>query len=179
MRRGFSLVSSPEILRIRVHPLLSFASSSECLAADIPPFARTLWAPSWGSLSSSRCEPAESTCVGHPRPNSFRPQRFSRSRRFSPLLILWVCFIPQPRPGFALQGVSPPLSRSTSSVAVPSCCCFRPPANEQVHQFQLAESQLQGFDPFGDPFSRREGLVLGRLDPFLRFQLPRAFLRWP
>jgi len=35
------------------------------------------------------------------------PQRFSRSRRFSPLLALRVCFTPLPRPGFTFQGFVP------------------------------------------------------------------------
>jgi hypothetical protein len=34
----------------------------------------------------------------------FRPQRFSRPRRFPPRLALWVYFTPLPRPGFSLQG---------------------------------------------------------------------------
>jgi hypothetical protein len=42
----------------------------------------------------------------HPRA-SVRPRRFSRPRRFTPPLALRVCFTPQPRPGFALQGFVP------------------------------------------------------------------------
>jgi hypothetical protein len=37
----------------------------------------------------------------------FRPRRFSRPRRLAPLPGSWVCFTPQPRPGFALQGLFP------------------------------------------------------------------------
>jgi hypothetical protein len=37
----------------------------------------------------------------------FRPRRFSRPRRLAPPLALQACFIPQPRPGFALQGFVP------------------------------------------------------------------------
>lgn len=50
-----------------------------------------------------------------PTSPSFRPQRFSRSRRFAPLFASWACFIPQPRPGFAFQGLSPLPSRLDSS----------------------------------------------------------------
>jgi len=69
--------------------------------------------------------PAESTFAephfrsaprrGHPKPASFRPRRFSRPRRFAPPPTLRACFIPQPRPGFALQGFPLTSSRSGSS----------------------------------------------------------------
>jgi hypothetical protein len=54
-------------------------------------------------------------CRGHPKPASFRPRRFSRPRRFTPPPTLRACFIPQPRPGFALQGFPRASSRSGSS----------------------------------------------------------------
>jgi hypothetical protein len=44
--------------------------------------------------------------TGFPRPATFRPQTFSVSRRFTPLLALQAYFIPQPRPGFSCPGVS-------------------------------------------------------------------------
>jgi len=37
----------------------------------------------------------------------FRPRRFARPRRFTPPLPSRACFIPLPRPGFALQGFLP------------------------------------------------------------------------
>jgi hypothetical protein len=46
----------------------------------------------------------------------FRPQRFSRSRRFAPPRTLRAYFIPQPRPGFTFQGFSSLPSRRTSSI---------------------------------------------------------------
>lgn len=52
----------------------------------------------------------------HPRLATFRPRRFARPRRFSPLLALRVYFTPQPRPGFALQGFSLRCSPITSSM---------------------------------------------------------------
>jgi hypothetical protein len=63
----------------------------------------------WSSVPSSRRQPAASTHArGIPVPHaSVRPRRFSRPRRFTPPLALRVCFTPQPRPGFALQGVVP------------------------------------------------------------------------
>lgn len=45
-----------------------------------------------------------------------RPQAFSASRRFAPRLSSWVCFIPQPRLGFApVQGLLPLHSHPSSS----------------------------------------------------------------
>jgi len=56
--------------------------------------------------------------TGFPQPITFRPRRFSRPRRFEPPLALWVCFTPQPRPGFALQGFTP-LAQPSRLVGVP------------------------------------------------------------
>jgi hypothetical protein len=61
----------------------------------------------WGSSPSSRRQPAAS-CDGLPKPTAFHPRRFSRPRWFAPPLALWVCFTPQPRPGFSLQGLCSP-----------------------------------------------------------------------
>jgi len=99
-----------------------------------PPTAKPvrLRAPSLGFRSSSRpC--VESTNNEHPTARlTFRPQRFSRSRRFTPPHTSWACFIPQPRPGFALQGLSPLPSRLTSRSAVPSCRWLESPTSEQA-----------------------------------------------
>jgi len=46
-----------------------------------------------------------------------RPQGFSPSRRFTPPPALWAYFIPQPRPGFALQGFCLCRSRTASSAS--------------------------------------------------------------
>jgi hypothetical protein len=82
------------------------------------PFTRKLGAPSLGFRSPSRQQRMESTKrrASHTR-LTFRPQRFSRSRRLTPPRALRACFIPQPRPGFALQGFSPLPSQLTSSMS--------------------------------------------------------------
>ena len=49
----------------------------------------------------------------------FRPQRFSRSRRLTPLSNLQVYFALLPRAGFAFQGFSPLPSCSVSSTTIP------------------------------------------------------------
>jgi hypothetical protein len=112
----FLATSAPAFLRLRVHPLLSFSSSSECVAACFLPDAREHLAPPWGSSSPSRHKLTESTFRRQSHlPSSFRPQRFSRSRRVTPLRSVWACFIPLPRTGFALQGFSPLPRRPASS----------------------------------------------------------------
>ena len=103
----FTFLPAPVPSRVRVHPLVSFASSSEfqplrpCLRAD----AET---PSLGFCSPSRHQYEKSTCerASQARP-TVRPQRFSRSRRFPPPRTLRVCFAPLPRPGFTFQGFCP------------------------------------------------------------------------
>jgi hypothetical protein len=57
-------------------------------------------------------------CRGHPTPASFRPRRFSRPRRLPPPPALRVYFTPQPRTGFALQGLPLTNRRTSSSLAV-------------------------------------------------------------
>jgi hypothetical protein len=52
-----------------------------------------------------------------PTPPTFRPQRFSRSRRLAPPRTSRACFIPQPRMRFPLQGFPPATSRADSSPA--------------------------------------------------------------
>jgi len=102
--------SSRELcLPYRVHPALSPVR---------PQYRSTCAEHLPGSLSHSRHEQLESTSrrASHGSP-SFRPQRFSHSRRFPPPTTAWACFIPQPRPGFALQGVSLLPSRLTSSMS--------------------------------------------------------------
>jgi len=69
---------------------------------------------------SSRHHRAASVLRGSQATSPFRPRRFSRPRRLSPPPGLWVCFTPQPRPGFALQGFSLASSRADSS---PSLSC--------------------------------------------------------
>jgi len=62
----------------------------------------------WGSGPSSRHRLAASTYARRSQPRALvRPRRFSRPRRFAPPPALRVCFAPQPRPGFALQGFVP------------------------------------------------------------------------
>jgi hypothetical protein len=70
----------------------------------------------WGFVPPSRHQHRASTAAGNPTSRlTFRPQRFSRSRRFAPLAALRACFIPLPCPRFTPQGFSPTVSRPGSS----------------------------------------------------------------
>jgi len=111
----FPSTPAPVFLRNRVHPLVSFISPSECVPL-VP--ARHLAMPSTSLevLSPLRGNDSRSPpAAGVPLPPMFRPRRFSRPRRFAPPRTSWACFIPQPRPGFPLQGFSPLPSRRASS----------------------------------------------------------------
>jgi hypothetical protein len=65
------------------------------------------------SVPSSRHQPSASFAQQgfHPLPPC-RPWRFSRLRRFSPPLALWVYFTPLPRPGYPFRGLNPPTQPS-------------------------------------------------------------------
>jgi len=101
---GFYRSPSPAHLRKRVHPLVSFAPLQSA-AVSCPPNASRRRAPSLGSAF-----PLRDISLRRPLRNRgstpeppCRPWRFSRLRRFSPPLALWVYFTPQPRPGFPFR----------------------------------------------------------------------------
>jgi hypothetical protein len=113
---GFPWMLSPAFLRERVHPLVSFASPSECVLFITRPTQVPSDLP--GFRSHSRHEHMKPTRHRASHSSTMvRPQRFSRSRRLTPSHTLRACFIPQPRPGFALQGFSPLPSRLASSTS--------------------------------------------------------------
>jgi hypothetical protein len=110
-------------------------------------------APSAGFLPSSRHQLGESTTSALPTARlTFRPQRFSRSRRVTPHRTLRACFIPLPRAGFASQGFSPTFSRPDSSPSpfppLLPLACF---AYQSEDWRQLRKLRLQGFVPKTDP----------------------------
>jgi hypothetical protein len=77
---------------------------------------------------------------------TFRPRRFSRPRRLTPLPALRAYFIPQPCSGFALQGFIPRCGAVPDFPGlVPSCRCL---SNLQVRKpFQSTQPRLQGLAP--------------------------------
>jgi len=103
-----------------------------------PPETRKPRAPLMGFRPSSRQSWVESTNNELPKARlTFRPQRFSRSRRLTPPHTLWACFIPQPRPGFTLQGFFPLPSQPAFRRAVPSCRYRDSPADRWPCQRQI------------------------------------------
>jgi hypothetical protein len=148
---GFTSPPAPGLLRVRVHPPMSFTPPTEfqpprtCLALACE-------TPLLGFHSPSRHQQKESTCErasqAHP---TVRPRRFSRPRRFAPLPALRVCFTPQPRPGFTFQGFSPATQpeRLVGTPCPPVGWRLLPTA-ELPRQRQLHPPRLQGFDPGSD-----------------------------
>jgi hypothetical protein len=128
---------SPEAATLRVHPLVRCTSPTEylepapALVRRVPPSrasTRRRRAPPMGFPSQSRRQPEESTSAGVPSPLR---SALDVSHVLDGLLLPLpsrVCFTPQPRPGFALQGFSLHRSRTSSSPAaalltfVPSPC---------------------------------------------------------
>jgi hypothetical protein len=112
---GFILSCAPFASRVpsRVHlPVrVSAAGASRGVLSLITTSARGVHSP-----------------AGIPGPPTFRPQRFTRSRRFAPPPALRACFIALPCPGFSLQGFVPRSSRITSSVTDTLAPLVPPPA---------------------------------------------------
>jgi hypothetical protein len=102
---------------------------------------------------------------GHPKPATVRPRRFSRPRRFAPPQPARVYFTPQPRPGFALQGLSPARSRTSSSLAVALVSFARGPCP------QLPNCSRTTRSPSG-PCSSRRSVASRKLFRLARCSIP-------
>jgi hypothetical protein len=114
----FPLAASPNLVKDWVHPLVRFASTSEFVADPVPLSYLITRAPLMGFRSRSRHQHRGFIFLGkgsHPL-LTFRPQRSSRSRRFTPRTTSRAYFIPKPRLRFTLQGFSLLPSRCTSSM---------------------------------------------------------------
>jgi hypothetical protein len=108
------------------------------------------------------------------------PERFSRFRRVTPPRTLWAYFIPLPRTGFALQGLSSLPSRRASSTRRALLSFHRKdPTAEQARRFQFLPLRLQGLNPGSDPLRPVGGLDLPVARSPLGFSLLRACLRAP
>jgi hypothetical protein len=114
--RGFPTVSVCRILSYPAHPLVRFAFPPEFTNHRRPgTHVRT---PSLGFLPSSRHQKAESTFASFPSSLRSVHDVSHVLDGFLLRLPLRVYFTPQPRPGFALQGLSLAKSRTSSSLAV-------------------------------------------------------------
>jgi hypothetical protein len=154
-------VPSPVPLRVRVHPLLSFASPTEFVAACHLPFARRLWAPPLGSRSPSRHKCVESTIC-----------RASQARlRFAPSVshALGDLLLRAPRGLVSshchvrdslFRGFPRYQAGSTHRRVVPSCRCRVSPHDGLPHRCQLHSPRLQGVHPGSDPLWPTGGLDL-------------------
>jgi hypothetical protein len=117
-------------------------SPSESLE-HCPPDASQHRAPSLGFRPPSRHQPAESTCddiaaVLASIPGPLRSV-LGVSHALDGFLLhrsSWACFIPQPRPGFALQGFPLPRSRASSTPASALLPLRRLPAPSFTHGLQ-------------------------------------------
>jgi hypothetical protein len=113
---GLPAVSVCQTLSHPAHPLVRFTFPPEFPSHRRP--GTTVRTPSLGFLPSSRYQHAESTLAGIPSPLC---SVHDVSHVLDGLLLrlpLRVYFTPQPRPGFALQGVPLTRSRTGSSPAV-------------------------------------------------------------
>jgi hypothetical protein len=165
-------------LRLRVHPLLSFASSPESVAASNLPVGRSHQAPSLGFPSLLRDISTASPLLRRDSyfPPMFRPQRFSHSRRFTPPCTFGAYFIPKPRPRFSFQGFSPLPSRPGSS-PTRSLLTFRndPLVAELPQPLQITKIGLQSFHPGTGPLTPAEVLRLPPPRSPLKLSSPSGF----
>jgi hypothetical protein len=113
-------------------------------------------APSLGFRSSSRRQFSESTHGEHPSSPRFRPQRFARSRRFTPRRTLQIYFTLLPRPGFPLWGSSPDLAAPPRRWPCP-LAVGAVPLSPVSRRPQATSRRPQDLVPGRDPQRRRGG----------------------
>jgi len=145
-KSGLFRSPSPARLRKQVHPPASF-SPLQSPAAPYRPYASRCRAPSGGFRPSSRHQPAASMPLGSHTQLPCRPRRFSRPRRFTPPLAWWVYFTPQPRPGFALQGLPLSHSRDILSMSGALSSFSEDPLPLVAQQRHASSPRPQGFAP--------------------------------
>jgi len=180
---GLPPTPSPVPLRVRVHPLVSFASPSEYILLGHPsdPNAEALVPNTSRGLCpnrdlSNRSQPFDELPTAHLR------FALSVSRALGDLLLRLPrglisshCHVRDSHfRGFPRCQAGSPRRR-----VVPSCRSWNSPTGELPHQLQILPLRLQGFDPGSDSLWMTGGLDLPALDPLLGFQLPWAFVRTP
>jgi len=141
--RGVPAVSVCRLLSHPAHPLVRFSFPSESTNQRRP--GTPVRTPSLGFLPSSRHRQAESTLASIP--SSLRSV-LDVSHVLDGLLLhlpLRVYFNPQPRPGFALQGLSLARSRTSSSLAVALLPLPVAPAKSFINWLQNAAPAYRAF----------------------------------
>jgi hypothetical protein len=120
----------PPLSRERVNSLMSSASTSETNSLVTRLSRRATGTSPWVSF------PFATSAHGVHFPLSFQTQlrsALSVSHTLDGLLLpvpSWVCFVPQPRPGFHFRGFPCRSADSSHRRLVPSCRYRRPPAAE-------------------------------------------------
>lgn len=116
----------------------------------------------WGCNGPSSRHQLAAISWWSPAPPPIRPRRFARPRRVSTPPAVWVCFAPQPRPGFLPTGVMPPAKpESTRRRPVPSRCWLRSAAavgTERLRDRPISSAPLPGASPSGR-CSLRESVI--------------------
>jgi hypothetical protein len=107
-----------------------------------------------------------------PRPTSFRPQRFARSRRFPPRSTSRIYFATLPCPGFSLQGLPPTTQPQWFSPPVTLAPLAPPPAGcpAPANVASTSGSCSESWSAVSGGFFRPARHPC----PLLRFQLLRA-----
>jgi hypothetical protein len=175
--RGIPTVSVGRRLSHPAHPLVRFAPPAESLESRPARRSRPGFLPG-AFRPSSRHQPAEST--GTSVPGSYRSV-LDVSHVLDGFLLhrpSRVCFTPQPRPGFALQGFPLTRSRASSSPAV-ALLSFAPGPCSRLPGRARTLRPPSGLCSSRQSVAARHGLGCVLLDPLLSFFLPRVFLRTP
>jgi hypothetical protein len=114
---------APVPLRDRVHPLMRAVLFRVCHRSIPAQHPQVLCTFRGVLLSIATLIREVHSPAGFPPRPTFHPQRFPRSRRFTPSRTLRAYFILQPRPRFTLQGfVSRCRANTVHHRIVPSCC---------------------------------------------------------
>jgi hypothetical protein len=165
----------PRLTFVNRFILLALRAPTECFRPIARQSLVSLQRLPWGCLPLFATSSGGVVTTGFPGPVAFRPRRFSRPRRFDPPPALWVCFTPQPRPGFTVQGLSLSHSRATSSVSRALTPLTR------HHYWQLPTSAmipspvLRAFFRARIRCCKRWGLATARARSPLRFLLLQVF----
>jgi len=172
---GFSSAPSPVPLRVRVHPLMSLASSTEYVAACHLLDTRAERLP-WGPSSHSRHKRTESTKHrgSHPRLRSAH----SVSRALDGFLLHTPCGLVSSHCHVRdshLREFPRCQAGSPHRRVVPSCRCRDSPHGELPRRCQIHSIRLQGLAPSSGPLRKTGGLDLPSTRFPLVFSAPAGF----
>jgi len=152
--------------------ILSYASVLfRALPSSVRPGSKDPERLPWGSRSLFATSTIRVQAPSHPICSlPFRPRRFSRPRRFTPRLALWVYFTPLPRPGFTLQGFPlRPQPRRAFAQPLPSRRCPNS-AKGSCPPSPLRSSSPSGLSSASESGAHQQGIsLLASPNPLLSF----------